>query len=382
MMNVTELRAAAAPPVKTVAPAAAPPRLIVRKAEPADVTALRELFAVRSRTDEASSTDSRGPELDKPGRMLWAAFDGNRAVGMTSVQERRLRVSRMTLRMAYWTGLFVDPEYRTAFVYPRLLSAMFSGIREKGMCALYAAVRRQPIADAHVKIGFTRIGDMRVLAKPLRPASLLAKYKGLLHGRHASWLSRLCRVPDAAVGFGIGLRGPRARPPWCVEEMAWTPAVADDLACLRAAVCTGSAAQVLTGGSLAARYGAPDREYRVIGVRLHDRLVASVILRIVNRFDGIRAAVVMDLFCEPELPRAAGLALAAAERLALDRQCDVALALDGFSLEQSRMVRGRGYIPSPEKYALLLWRDRREEADPLPADLRSWRFTFGDHDTF
>jgi hypothetical protein len=362
--------------------AMAPAPLVVKKAELADTPSLRALFAVRSRSDESSVIDARGPELDKQGRTVWVAYDGSRAVGMTSVQERRLHVGRETLRMAYWTGLFIDPAYRTAFVYPRLLSAMFSGIRQAGICALYVAVRRQQIANAHVKVGFTKLGDVRVLAKPLRPATLLAKYKRIFQGKGKAWLRSVCRVPDALVSFGFRLQGPHARLPWAVAKLPWTDAVAEDLACLHVVSSVGSTAQIWTSGSLMARYGAPDLDYRVMGVRRQDRLVASAIVRIVDRFEGIRAAVIMDLFYEPELPYAGSMALAAAERLALDEQCDVLLFLDGVSQPGADLLRRRGYVGSPEKYSLLLWTDRGTVQPDFPRECRSWRFTFGDHDTF
>src|SRR5215475_2044315 len=75
---------------------------VVRKAAPSDTPALQALFAVRHRSEEGTS-DGRGPDLDKPGRTLWLALDENRAVGMTSVQERHLRVRGRSIRIAYWT---------------------------------------------------------------------------------------------------------------------------------------------------------------------------------------------------------------------------------------------------------------------------------------
>src|SRR5262245_29522222 len=196
-----------------------PTGFVVRKAEPSDIPALQALFAVRNQSEEGTSSNTRGPDLDKPGRTLWLALDKDRAIGMTSVQERHLRVRGKTIRTAYWTGLFIDPEYRTSFIYPRLISAMFSGIREAGLCALYAAVRRQPIADAHLKIGFKKIGDMPVLAKLLRPVSLFSKHKRLIRGTNGQrWLRRVCSIPDSIVGLCVQLQGPHPSEHWRVGE--------------------------------------------------------------------------------------------------------------------------------------------------------------------
>src|SRR5262249_23870099 len=224
---------------------------------------------------------------------------------MTSVQERHLRVRGRSIRIAYWTGLFIDPDYRTSFIYPRLISAMFSGIHEMGLCALYAAVRRQQIADAHLKIGFKKIGEMPVLAKLLRPVSLFAKHKRLVRASDGQvWLRRFCSIPDSIVGLGVRFQGPHPRGPWRVEEMSWTESVREDVSCLHAVANVGTTAQIWTSDLLAARYGMSEHEYRAIGVWRKDRFVGAAIVRIVDRQGGIRAAVIMNLVSEPEFPGA------------------------------------------------------------------------------
>jgi len=355
---------------------------VVRKAAPSDTPALQALFAVRHRSEEGTS-DGRGPDLDKPGRTLWLACDESRAIGMTSVQERYLRVRGQTIRTAYWTGLFIDPNYRTSFIYPRLISAMFSGIHEMGICALYAGVRRQQIADAHLKIGFKKIADMPVLAKLLRPVSLFSKHKRLIGGTDGQrWLRGVCSIPDSIVGLGVRLQGPHPRGPWRVKEVSWTESVTEDLSCLHAVASVGTNAQMWTRETLANRYGAPGNDYRVIGVWNYDRCVGAAIVRIVDRMEGIRACVIMNLVYEPEYPRAGSIALAAVERLALGQNCDVVLSLDGMSQNETWLMRRRGYIATSEKYALLLWMNRAIDPKLFPHDRQPWRFTFGDHDTF
>ena len=252
-----------------------------------------------------------------------------------------------------------------------------------GLCALYAAVRRQQIADAHLKIGFKKIGEMPVLAKLLRPVSLFAKHKRLVRASDGQvWLRRLCSIPDSIVGLGVRFQGPHPRGPWRVEEMSWTESVREDVSCLHAVANVGTTAQIWTSDLLGARYGMSEHEYRAIGVWRKDRFVGAAIVRIVDRQGGIRAAVIMNLVSEPEFPGAGSLALAAVERLALGENCDVVLFLDGISEVEARLARRRGYITSPERYTLLLWKDRDIDPAIFPRDRQSWRFSFGDHDTF
>ncbi len=83
--------------------AAAPVRVLTRRADDRDAAAVRALFLIRCQTDGATSALEL--ELDGPGRMVWVAFDGSRAVGMTSVRERQVRVAGGARTLAYWTGL-------------------------------------------------------------------------------------------------------------------------------------------------------------------------------------------------------------------------------------------------------------------------------------
>ncbi|TKB73761.1 MAG: GNAT family N-acetyltransferase [Nitrospira sp.] len=358
-------------------------RIVIRRATQFDEDAARLLFAVRRQAEEATSSDAKGPDLTNPARAVWLAFDGDRAVGMTSVQERQLRSGDEELRIAYWTGLFIDPSYRSFFIYPRLISAMYVGLREIGIHRLYAAVRRQQIAQAHLKIGFTKIGDMTVLAKPLRPALLFAKYKKFIRrDGDQRFLRALCSVPDAVVGMGIRFQGLNAGAPWEVSEAPWGSDEIADLARLYEQAHVGQTTQTWNVELLRARYAGEGSDYRLLAVRHQDRLLAAAIVRMVERSEGIRAAVIMDLIHEPNSDRAAKMALAGVERLALASGCEGVLLLDGLSSDDARLVKSRAYLKSPEKYSLLMWTDRGMDPLCLPQDLRSWRFGFGDHDTF
>lgn len=236
---------------------------------------------------------------------------------------------------------------------------------------------------SHLKIGFKKIGDMAVLAKPLRPALLFAKYRRLVAAEKGLRVVRvLCSVPDAVAGMGIRLQGPHAHGSWKVTEIPWTSAEVADLAQLYTQGSAGSTAQAWTIESLRARYAKEDFGYRLLGVRHQDRLLAVAIVRMIDRPEGIRAAVIMDLIHEPNAIRAAKMALAAVERLALTNGCEVVLVLDGVPSCDTDLIRRRAYFKSSEKYSLLLWTDRGADATCFPQDLRSWRFTFGDHDTF
>jgi GNAT superfamily N-acetyltransferase len=357
------------------------PRLLIRRAQPADTPAAQALFTVRSHSDTATDEDARCPDLSSPSRLMWLAFDGNRAIGMTGVQLRHLRVRGQEYPAAYWTGLFVDPSYRGQFVYPQLVLAMFAGLRERGIRHIYAAIRRQPVAEGHMKMGFRRIGDMAVLAKPLRPAMLLARYRRLLVGDTGRpWLRLACRAADTIASGCIHLQGPF--PLLAATPVPWASSAVHEVAELARRAAGDHAAQEWTEERLRARYATAGTDYRLLVVRDGGKPTAAAIVRIVDRPEGIRAAVIMDFLFVPGAGRSARSVLAAVERAALAAGCDIALFLDGVASAESRIVRGRGFIRSPEKYVLLLWYDRGTDPALFPCDMASWRFAFGDHDTF
>ncbi len=356
--------------------------IFIKRAEPSDADALRELFDIQSRTEEGTAPDARGPDLGRPGRMVWMASRGTRAIGMTGVLVRRLSVGHEEIAVAYWTGFFIDPAYRSAFLYPRLFSAMFNGARDAGLTTMYAAVRRQAV-DAPLKVGFKTVGDLPVLVKLLRPALFLAKYTKILKNDWAgTCVQAVCRLPDAFFAWGTRLFEPRVLGPWRVREGTWSGSTVTGLAELYESDGMIQAGQHWTVDMLLARYGSAQHEYRVMEVRRGNRVVAAAIVRIVDRRDAIRAAVIMDLIHEPEAVSSGQLALDAVERLARAAGCDVVLYLEGGSAASNRLLRRRGYRASSERYSLLLWTDPRADTPRFPMDPRNWRVTFADHDTF
>jgi len=315
--------------------------------------------------------------------MAWVASQGTRAIGMTSVLVRRLSIGHEEIPVAYWTGLFIDPAHRKAVLYPRLLSAMFNGVRDAGLTTLYAAVRRRQVADAHLRVGFKKIGALPVLAKPLRPARFLVKYTKIFgNGLAGSCAQAVSCPPDAFFAWGMRLFRPRVQRPWLVREGTWSGSTVTGLADLYELTRSGQTSQLWTADMLVARYGNAQREYRVMEARRGSRVAAAVIVRIVDRRDAIRAAVIMDVLYEPEAVSAGRLVLDAVERLAFGAGCDIVLYLEGGSASANRLLRRRGYFASSERYSLLLWTDPRANTPGFPMDPHIWRFTFADHDTF
>jgi hypothetical protein len=265
---------------------------------------------------------------------------------------------------------------------------MFAGLRSMGIRHLYAAVRRQQVADTHLKIGFRRIGALNVAAKPLRPAALAAKYLIKSPAPVLALALRLaCRIPDALAGALLRLLDPL--PQRGVVRLDLAAAHSGLVADLYARRPPPAVAQAWSAESVAARYRRGGARYTGFGVcrkaapgAADQRLSAAVITRIVDRPEGIRAAVILDMVHDGSAHHGLGRALAAAEHAALQAGCEVIFCLAPATLDPGLPLRRRGYLRTGENYNLLLWTDKGQPADLFPADPARWHFAFADHDTF
>ncbi|MBL9107562.1 MAG: hypothetical protein JNL82_42135 [Myxococcales bacterium] len=349
----------------------------IRRAAPSDLAAIRRLFSQRDErawTEDQVAWSLHG--LD-PGRCLaWLAFVDGAPVGLTSVYLRDLMVAQTRVRAAYWANLYIDPGHRDRMLYPRLPMAMFTALRQAGVPLLYAAVRRQDVAEAHTAIGFQRLGDFSLLLKPLRPARLLARHRGL---RSAV---PLARPLDAAFSLVRAALRPRAPARIAAVELSEpSPLLLD--------ASSATIRHLWTPDELAHRYS-QTREgtgHEHLEIRDGDAPVGALSWRIAERSGDapslpIRVGVLLDLAVPAERPDLLRPALAAFERRAHAAGCDALLALDGLGPAVRHQLRRAGFLATRERYTLVLWPKAALTATPALAEFTAWRLALADHDAF
>jgi len=312
-------------------------------------------------------------------RQVWLAVDGKSAVGLTMLEPRILQWGGRHRRAGYWTNLFVHPDYRTTMLYPRLVLEMFRGAEEAGLDFVYTAVRRQQVARAHLAMGMHSIGELPVLAKVLRPGSLLAKYKQL--GKRARLLSR---GPDSAYAAYLHLRRPRTPPPFSIEELDWN---SSDVSRFTDILCSSGGERVCqawTPDSLRFRFEDPldGPPYRLIAARKNGRLTGGAVYRVVEREKQIRLGVIMLVVHEPNEFDAARFCLAEIERQASAQNAEVILCLPTPGALTKGSLRALGYRESPETYILMCRMTSRTPEGRPAQDLSQWHYAFVDHDAF
>jgi len=343
----------------------------IRRAGPEDQSEIAELVR---------RAGGRAYDLKMLGRRhVWLAVDGKNAVGLTMLEPRTLQWGGQQYRAGYWTNLFVHPDYRTTMLYPRLTLEMFRWAEEAGLDFVYAAVRRQQVAKAHLAIGMRSIGELPVLAKVLRPGSFLAKYKQL--GKPTRLLSR---GPDSAYAAYLHLRRPRTPPPFSIEELDWNSCDVSRFLDILCSSVGQRVCQAWTSDSLRFRFENPldGPPYRLIAARKNGRLVSGAVYRVVERDRQIRLGVVMVVAHEPDEFDAARICLAEIERQAFEQNADVILCLPTPDAMTSGALRELGYRESPETYILMCRMTSRTPERRPAQHLSQWQYAFVDHDAF
>ncbi|MGH7804763.1 MAG: hypothetical protein ACREQJ_10475 [Candidatus Binatia bacterium] len=339
---------------------------------------MRELLSLRDgREWDQRSTDWFFCELEPSRCLAWLAWDGARPIGVTSVYVRTLALERREWRVGYWANLFVHPDYGNRMLYPRLPLAMQQGSRRAGLDFLYGSIRRQDVADAHLKIGWGEVGTVNVLIKPLRPASLVAKHLSL--GR----IVRALGVPLDAVFRLFPERSWRGT----AKKLAVEPLSCHDVDALVDGLNRGASGQVAQrwtheGWRERFRQTREGGQYFSFASRAGDLPSGAVVGRVAIRGEGIRAGVVMDVIANSDREEDAVPALLTAERRAYREGAEAMLFLDGLGPELGGIVRRLGYRASRETYRTIVWPKTVLAERPELADVARWRFAFADHDAF
>lgn len=346
----------------------------VRPADLKDLPAVAELVrfaAERPYSDAAISRQLAG--LDSSRYLVWVAEDQTGVCGITMVERRRVEYAGTLLEAGYWMNLYVRGDRRGSMAYARLLNAMFKGASAAGLDLIYGAIRRRDVASGHLSAGMRYIGEIPVLARPLRPARLFA----LKHD--AGRVSRMwAGLLDTAFNpiHRITTRNARVR-----QTVLSTTADVDFSRFTQVVSMPTLFRQPWTAGELTRRFqwNLDGQEYWAVRSSGGDA-DAVVVCRFAERWNGMRALVIMEIL--PRVPDVAAVArcLARATRLAIEKRVDVILALGDPG--QRAVLRRNLFFPSGESYALL-WRPTSPATTSLETPpLDECRFAFADHDAF
>jgi hypothetical protein len=345
-----------------------------------DLLIVRRLLSERDGRDwDPESTRWFVEGLDPEKCRAWAAFDGDKPVGLTTTFLRKLIIQGQVQRVAYWANLYVNPKYRDQMLYPRLPVTMLNTLKGLGAPFLYAPVRIPQLAKAHLGLGFAKIGQMEVLARPLRPARFLAKYRKL------GAAARVIAEPvDAVYRAALALVGARTPAGTCVVENSVEDAPLHAIADLLAERAAGRISQSWDAEALHRRYRQTREggQYRFVMAFGGEQLTTAAIYRVAERGDGIQVGVIMDLAFRPGAEQDAAAVLRRIECDATGAECELLIYLDGLGSQNRELLLKRGFRSSPEVYEFLIWPKKVAAEDAWVGDWNRWEFAFRDHDAF
>ena len=352
----------------------------IRRATVDDLEAIVHLIRMGDERDYGPENVAQYIQRLNPAyTQAWMAVVGRRPVGMTMTFQRMLRAPKRQYMARYWANLFIDPDYRHLMLYPRLLKLKFGESKQDGIDFLYAMVRRPRLIEAHVRIGFTKIADVMVMVKPLRPGRLVTKYKTL-----PRFLAMFTWPVDWLFSRYLRMRQPHRPSGLTINEVSWNSAEVADFAELLKDSCADRIGQVWTSDAIRRRftYSLDGEPYVLLVSRREGQVVAAIVYRTVNRDRGIRMGVVMDLVFRDKEELAAQAVLAEAQRRSYAEGADGMMCLNGSGPGMQKLLVADGYFVSSERYSLLLWPKAKLSADPVLCDISCWRLAFSDHDAF
>lgn len=307
----------------------------------------------------------------------WLAFAGDAPVAVTMLEPCVLEHAGTRSRAGYWRYLWVSPDYRKTTLYPRLVFTMIAEAAEAGIDLVYGAIRRPEVAAGHLALGMQKVGEIPVLAKPLRPARLFSKFYRL-----GKLFVRWSMIPDLVYGSYLWLRRSFLRQGYFVTEARAAETRPQIVIAALRELYSSELQRPLTAETFERRYRvSPDgTEYRVLCVEASGEMRAAIVHRTAIR-EGIHSMVVMEMGYRFSDQEALHFGLAELEKQALKLDCEVILCLSSNRTIQS-LLRKWGYFESNETYVLMKKPTGRNVDSADAGKIDDWYFSFADHDAF
>lgn len=348
----------------------------IRRADVGDLSVVADLVRIGAERTYSDAVIFRALGGLEPTRhAVWLAEANGTIVGMSALQIRTIQWRGAAVRAGYWTNLVVRREHRQTAAYPSLVRGMIRGAKGIGLSFVYGGIRRVAVAEGHVALGFSRVGDIPVVAKPLRPVRGFARTRNYSHA-----VQLVAAVPDALWRGVSALSG--LRYPGDGKEVQVTAGLSQ-LGALRDNAPQESVVwawdDILAHGRFASNYDGEAYGWASSGAA--GSADAAIGFRVADRAHGLRLGVIVAALRREGASGALAQCLRVAEDQLSRGGADVILALPGWDAGAAAWLRARGYFSTRERY-VLLWKPLTSDRFAAPPPLAQWRFDFTDHDAF
>src|SRR5436309_12068347 len=258
----------------------------IRRATAGDVPQIADMMQLVSGREHSVEAARTMTADFAPGRFYgWLAFAGNEPAGLTTLEPCILERRGTAIDAGYWRYLWVRPDQRRTTLYPRLVFTMVTEAAVLGIDLVYGAIRRPDVAAGHIALGMQEIGEIPVLARPLRPARLFSKFHGF-----ADIFVRLSAIPDLAYAQYLSLRRRLTRSGYVITDVAATEVDPGAIIPTLREMYASELRRRLTSESFAGRYhsNSDGAQYRVLSIGRSGAVNAAIVYRIAVRGKGIR----------------------------------------------------------------------------------------------
>lgn len=338
-----------------------------------DVRLLGECFAANGQGKDPEVL--RWHYLRRPVREIYTHFalreegDGPLVAGIYSLLPSPLRIRGAVSKGGQAMDVLTDARLRGRGVFATLGAAADAYAAEQGVPVLFGFPNDKSGPGFWSKLGWTRLGPMPFLVRPLRTRYFLSRLPKI--GK------ALGRMPDLA------LSRPRApRVDGALEPLA---EYGQELDALWERFAAGIPLAVHRDAAyLRWRYGKPGERYEARVLRRGGRVEGLVIWTVKGKHGG-RIGYLMEMLHDPARPDDGEAMLAAAVRA---MAADGADALLAWSLPHSpnhAVYRRGGFLPMPERIRPIHInfgvKAIDPALDPVVRDVRSWYLSYSDSDT-
>ncbi len=290
-------------------------------------------------------------------------------IGHIAVMPQTWQLHGQSLQVGIPGQLVVDEAARKGLAFVSLMTRLLRTQQQYGIDFLLAMVNRPRVRQAEIALGFRQIGEARVWARPLSSYRLLRHQMGKVL---PDWLLR------AVAPLGDGLL--RFADPWGGRQYSatWHDEIPGDLIDFARDLALPLDAQ-RNGPALHWRYlQAPGRRYRLLCIRAGDQVVAYAAVRSMPMRNFAVLALV-DCLVAPGVQGAAAALVRALLHAARERGADLLACLMAPHDPVLPLLRRQGFLPTPERFAILLKAATPEIAATLP-DYTQWRVGWFCHD--
>lgn len=355
-------------------------RYRIRDAQEDDVPSIARLYAGVEPSDPITADEYgrmwrwlhlRNPPARR--KVLVGIDPSGEVVGHVGLVPFAFRTATAKVVEGFPCQLMVAEHLRHSLLYPQLVKRLLREYASAGFDGAYALIVRPRVLQANIALGFRQLGVVPVHARPYRISRALV-------GRLPN--ERLAG-PAWAAGT-LAERILRVRIPWrtrglLVEPVRRFDRTFDQL--LDAAQAGWLYRATRSAEILNWRFiEAPDRAYRVLAVWAGGEPVGYVALRRMT-MQGFDVLAVVDLLVHPRhQANAARALLAAVHELALNMRVELSACLMSPHDPLRRRLLESGFLPTPQRFALVIHQPNGQEQAVDPTVFPRWRVTWFDHD--